>query len=138
MRGAIRPTILRNCQAECRRYPRAAAPNQLRQRRGCPGSRADVGPADDRPPGEGGSGGEACFPGPARKEVRTLIKVTIDQERCKGCGLCIDACPRKLIALADFVNQKGYHPAQCTDQQTCISCAFCARMCPDSCIRVER
>ncbi|MDO4355899.1 MAG: ferredoxin family protein [Clostridia bacterium] len=67
-----------------------------------------------------------------------MIKVTIDQERCKGCGLCIDVCPRKLIALSDSVNQKGYHPAECTDQQVCISCAFCARMCPDSCIRVER
>ena len=56
-----------------------------------------------------------------------MIKVTIDQERCKGCELCVDVCRKQLLSLAPSVNQKGYHPAMCTDQEACISCAMCAR-----------
>ena len=66
-------------------------------------------------------------------------KVTIDQEICKGCGLCVPACPRHIVALeADRVNSVGYHTAAVTDLAQCIACGSCARMCHDSAITVER
>lgn len=65
-------------------------------------------------------------------------KVTFDVERCKGCGLCINACPKKILAFDDkFINKKGYHPATCIDMDNCIACISCATMCPDQVITVE-
>ena len=68
-----------------------------------------------------------------------MAKLTFRTDRCKGCGLCVAACPKGLIVLAkDKINQKGHHPAEITDQEKCIGCAFCATMCPDCIIEVER
>ncbi|MBQ8696239.1 MAG: 4Fe-4S binding protein [Clostridia bacterium] len=68
-----------------------------------------------------------------------MAKVTFNKDLCKGCGLCITACPKKIIELAkDEINAKGHHPAQITDQSKCIACAFCATMCPDCVITVEK
>ena len=67
-----------------------------------------------------------------------MSKVTFDVNRCKGCGLCVLACPKKLISLSQEINAKGYNPAMMTDQNSCIACAFCATMCPDAVITVEK
>lgn len=66
-------------------------------------------------------------------------KVTFREDRCKGCGLCETACPKKIIKLAkERINAKGYHPAEITNQEDCIACAFCATICPDLAIKVEK
>ena len=68
-----------------------------------------------------------------------MNKVTFTVDRCKGCGLCVDACPKKILEIAsDVLNAKGYHPARMTDQEKCIACAMCAMMCPDCVIKVEK
>jgi 2-oxoglutarate ferredoxin oxidoreductase subunit delta len=67
-----------------------------------------------------------------------VAKVTFNKELCKGCGLCVEACPKKIVKLDDELNAKGYHPAGITDQDSCIACAFCATMCPDCVITVEK
>ncbi len=68
-----------------------------------------------------------------------MPKVTFDADRCKGCGLCVEACPKKIVALSTTkINSKGFHPAEVNDQSACIACAFCATMCPDAVIRVEK
>jgi 2-oxoglutarate ferredoxin oxidoreductase subunit delta len=68
-----------------------------------------------------------------------MNKVTFNVDLCKGCGLCVQACPKKIIALSnDILNKKGYHPACITDQDKCIACAMCASMCPDVVIKVEK
>lgn len=68
-----------------------------------------------------------------------MAKVTFREERCKGCGLCEIACPKKIIQISkDKINAKGYHPAEIIDQSQCIACAFCATMCPDTVITVEK
>ncbi len=36
-------------------------------------------------------------------------KIEVDRERCKGCDVCVVACPTNVLALADEVNSKGYH-----------------------------
>ena len=68
-----------------------------------------------------------------------MAKVTFDEDRCKGCGLCVVACPKNIVQLSqNSINKKGYPPAACVDDAACIACAFCARMCPDSVITVEK
>ena len=68
-----------------------------------------------------------------------MAKVTFNDDRCKGCGLCVDACPKKIVIMAkDRINQKGFHPATVVEMDKCIGCAFCATMCPDVVIEVER
>ena len=65
--------------------------------------------------------------------------VSINVNLCKGCQLCANTCPKKILALdKNMVNIRGYNPIQCTDMAACIACAMCARMCPDSVIKVER
>ncbi|MFR9208579.1 MAG: 4Fe-4S binding protein [Lachnospiraceae bacterium] len=68
-----------------------------------------------------------------------MAKLTFKTDYCKGCGLCVTACPKKILAIAkDKINKKGHHPAECIDEDSCIGCAFCATMCPDCIIKVER
>ncbi len=68
-----------------------------------------------------------------------MNKVTFSKDLCKGCALCVYACPKKIIMIAKVeLNKKGYHPAEITDMDKCIGCAFCATMCPDSVIKVEK
>ncbi len=67
-----------------------------------------------------------------------MAKVTFLENMCKGCGLCVSACPKKIVELSDKLNAKGYRPARITDQDKCIGCAFCATMCPDCVITVEK
>lgn len=67
-------------------------------------------------------------------------RVSIDADRCKGCGLCITACVPGLLHLADDrVNLHGYHPAVLADpQHLCTGCGLCAVICPDLCFIVHR
>ena len=66
-------------------------------------------------------------------------KVVIDPEICKGCGLCNDVCPVKILVMEKTViNKSGYLPALVIDVDKCIACGNCAIMCPDSAISVYR
>lgn len=67
-----------------------------------------------------------------------MAKVKIDREECKGCGLCVVNCPKKILALSDReMNQMGYYFCKVTEIEKCIGCAMCAMMCPDCAITVE-
>lgn len=64
--------------------------------------------------------------------------VQIEEERCKGCALCIEFCPRDCISLSDELNLKGYFVAAFDESTDCNACRSCALMCPDACIEVSK
>ncbi len=64
-------------------------------------------------------------------------EIVVDTERCKGCEVCIPACPVSVIVMAAGVNRKGYHYAM-PSTDACIGCASCAIVCPDGAITVYK
>ena len=68
-----------------------------------------------------------------------MPKLTFKTDNCKGCGLCVDACPKGVLAIAkEKINKKGHHPVEAVKEDACTGCTFCATMCPDSVITVEK
>lgn len=64
--------------------------------------------------------------------------IEVSDNYCKGCELCISACPQDVINLnTDRLTSKGFHPAQIY-KEGCTGCAICALICPDSAITVYR
>ena len=64
--------------------------------------------------------------------------VEINTGRCKGCDLCVVACPADVLALGKQVNAKGYNYVQVQQPDSCIGCANCGYVCPDGCITVYK
>ena len=60
----------------------------------------------------------------------------IDDERCKGCGLCVTVCTKNGLEISEQVNTKGYFPAYQARPEDCINCAMCCTMCPDMAITI--
>lgn len=65
-----------------------------------------------------------------------MAKVKIDQERCKGCLLCLSVCPKKSLMVEQKLNRRGVKPAKFKEGAECIGCAMCAIICPDACIEI--
>lgn len=94
-----------------------------------------------------------------------MAHIVVDEDRCKGCEICVSVCPKKVIAMADHFNRQGYRPATMVKTRAkvpalvgggmpedrvrvregtsgsgdeCNGCTLCARMCPDVAITVHR
>lgn len=67
-----------------------------------------------------------------------MAKIIIDKERCKGCLLCISACPKGLIKKSRQLNKCGLNYAEFKESDACAGCAMCAVICPDCCIEVYK
>ncbi len=66
-------------------------------------------------------------------------KIVFEEERCKGCELCISVCPAAILSLKeDVINSKGFHPAYVVNEEKCTGCSNCAAICPDVVITVHR
>lgn len=67
--------------------------------------------------------------------------VIIQSDRCKGCQLCVHACPQHVLRLADAVNARGYCPVELAPPSPsihCTGCGVCAVVCPDLVFTVLR
>ena len=62
--------------------------------------------------------------------------VTVDAETCKGCELCITACPPRVLTMSEHTNRAGFHVPLL--EPGCTGCAACLFVCPDFCFEVFR
>jgi 2-oxoglutarate ferredoxin oxidoreductase subunit delta len=72
------------------------------------------------------------------RRKRTRGNICIDAERCKGCGLCVAACPKGDIRLSAGADRRGIHVAQAGDAKRCTACGTCYVVCPDVAITVRQ
>ncbi len=67
-----------------------------------------------------------------------MAKMNVAFDVCKGCGLCVTACPKKIVEIQhEKLNKKGYNTAVCINDDACVGCALCAMMCPDCAITIS-
>lgn len=64
-------------------------------------------------------------------------KHVIDDRRCKGCGLCLTVCPKKVLEISRQVNSSGFFPAVMAREAECTYCGLCCTICPDVAISIE-
>jgi 2-oxoglutarate ferredoxin oxidoreductase subunit delta len=62
------------------------------------------------------------------KRDRGLVE--LNSEECKGCGLCVEACPPKVLKIAERLNHYGYHTAE-YQGSGCTACGICYFACPE-------
>jgi 2-oxoglutarate ferredoxin oxidoreductase subunit delta len=58
-------------------------------------------------------------------------RIIIDEMYCKGCGICVQYCPEKILEISDSVNRRGYYAPRVTDAARCTRCRNCDLYCPD-------
>jgi 2-oxoglutarate ferredoxin oxidoreductase subunit delta len=68
------------------------------------------------------------------KQPKAEIHIINDQ--CKGCGFCIEFCPKKVLEESQEINARGVHAPKVVDEGKCIVCGFCTAVCPDFAIFV--
>jgi len=59
------------------------------------------------------------------------IKIHINEERCKGCGICVEVCQTSVLEISDEKNSQGYFVPVARYPDKCISCSLCEMLCPD-------
>jgi 2-oxoglutarate ferredoxin oxidoreductase subunit delta len=63
--------------------------------------------------------------------------IYVIREQCKGCGFCVEYCPRDVLELSQDFNKKGYHPPTPVREEDCVSCGLCELICPEFAIYTE-
>ena len=58
-------------------------------------------------------------------------RVIIIEDRCKGCGFCVEYCPRDVLGMSSKFNAKGYHMPEALNESKCVNCHFCEALCPE-------
>jgi len=72
-----------------------------------------------------------------KKALRLMeVEIVVLWERCKGCGFCIEFCPRKVLDYSDKLNERGVHPPEVVRPEDCVGCGLCQDICPDLAIFV--
>ena len=67
------------------------------------------------------------------------FEVKINADRCKACRLCVEFCPKSVLAMTeDRFNAKGVPFVECVKPDDCIGCRACTAVCPDAVFEIYR
>lgn len=66
-----------------------------------------------------------------------IFEVTIDEDFCKGCGICVDFCPKSVFENSDRINPRGYYQPIIKAEEKCTGCKLCELLCPELAIVIE-
>ncbi|UCE97024.1 MAG: ferredoxin family protein [Candidatus Bathyarchaeota archaeon] len=58
-------------------------------------------------------------------------EIHIISDLCKGCGFCIEFCPKRVLEKSDKLNKRGAFPPEVVDESECALCSFCTAICPE-------
>lgn len=67
-----------------------------------------------------------------------MMYISIDKERCKGCGICVSICAKKVYRLSNKRNGYGSTMPEPLESKECNGCRLCEKLCPDAAINVEK
>jgi len=67
-----------------------------------------------------------------------MPEVKISERFCKGCGLCVWACPKGVLEISSEANAAGIRPAVPKVDVECTACLNCAVICPDAAVEVYK
>jgi 2-oxoglutarate ferredoxin oxidoreductase subunit delta len=65
-------------------------------------------------------------------------EIHIIKDRCKGCGFCVEYCPKDVLEMSEEFNIKGYHPPRIKNEEECLYCQLCETICPEFSIFVTQ
>lgn len=66
-----------------------------------------------------------------------MKRPVINEILCKGCGICVEACPLKVLAVSQTkINPRGLNVAEAVNPGKCIGCNLCVNVCPDFAIAI--
>ncbi len=57
--------------------------------------------------------------------------IIIDEDMCKGCGICIEVCPKGVLEISVTINRRGYYIPVVKCAGDCVCCRLCEIICPD-------
>ncbi len=66
-----------------------------------------------------------------------MPRLYIEDRYCKGCGICIEFCPVKILKPAQKISPRGYFMPECDEMDKCTQCGMCSLLCPDFAIVVS-
>jgi 2-oxoglutarate ferredoxin oxidoreductase subunit delta len=67
-----------------------------------------------------------------------MPEIFISAKYCKGCLICVESCPQKVLKASSTINAKGYMLPETAQPEKCNACGMCEIVCPDFAIAVEK
>ncbi len=68
--------------------------------------------------------------------MKKRFSLTVDEDLCKGCGICVDFCPKKVFEPSQSISPRGYYIPVVRAQEDCTGCKLCELLCPELAIVV--
>lgn len=65
-----------------------------------------------------------------------MTKVMVSEGLCKGCGICVEFCPKKVLRVSSKLTPRGFYPPERVEDKDCSGCKLCEMTCPDLAIWV--